>query len=234
MAGRLRPPTRAQLELRNGYRRRRAREGGRDDERRATVTAPRGPWLAALAFAVLPVACSASTKHTPPTATNLGAGASLPSSTTSTTSPVRYTVARGDTLTAIARRFHVDVAAIASANHLTNTDQLNPGQVLIIPPAPPVRLVITPARGILGNVFAFSLTGAKADEIVVFEVVRPDGGKFVGPQHVAHPDGSVSTTYLTVFGDALGQYRVLAAGNEGTLAHTEFEVSAPPPATTTR
>jgi LysM repeat protein len=147
--------------------------------------------------------------------------------TTSTTTLTRYAVARGDSLTAIARRFHVSVEAVAAANHLTDLNQLTQGQVLIIPPAPPVSLVIRPAQGPLGSAFTFSLSGAKPDEVVQFEVVRPDGGKFVGPSHIAQPDGTVTTTYATVFGDALGTYKVLAAGNQGTVTHTEFAVVAP-------
>jgi len=49
--------------------------------------------------------------------------------TTRTTRPtttvplICYQASRGDTLTAIARRFGVSVAAIAAANHISNPDQ---------------------------------------------------------------------------------------------------------------
>jgi LysM repeat protein len=196
------------------------------------MTATRWPRLAAPALACLLVACTSGSKAQgrPPSAAQGPAATTVAPTTTTTTPP--YTVARGDTLTKIARRFNVDVAALASANHLTNLNQITPGQVLVIPAPKPVTLVIRPAKAVLGSVFTFNLTGAKADELILFEVLRPDGGKFVGQPHVAHPDGTVSTTYLTVFGDALGQYKVLAAGNEGTVAHTAFEVTAPPTATT--
>jgi LysM repeat protein len=194
------------------------------------VTAVRGSRLAALVLACALVACSAGAKRPSPATTYVGPAPTL--ATTTSTSPTRYAVARGDTLTGIARRFDVSVAAIAGANHLTKLDQLVPGQVLVIPKPPPVGLVIRPAQGVLGDAFTFSLTGAKPDEVVVFEVVRPDGGKFVGPAHVTQPDGTVSTSYSTVFGDALGLYKVLAAGNEGTVVHAEFQVLAPPSSTT--
>jgi LysM repeat protein len=200
---------------------------------RRAVTTARAPRLVALVLTLagLCTACTTGHEHPQPTSTSSARPAATVA-TTSTTAPTRYRVAPGDTLTAIARRFHVSVAAVAIANHLTNLNQLTLGQVLVIPPAPPVRLAIRPAQGTLGSAFTFALTGAKPDEVVQFEVVRPDGGKFVGPAHVAQPDGSVSTTYGTVFGDALGTYKVLAAGNEGTVVHTEFVVVAPAANTT--
>ena len=45
-----------------------------------------------------------------------------------------YTIADGDTLTAIAARFHVSIAAIARANDLDPKYALTPGQPLWIPP----------------------------------------------------------------------------------------------------
>lgn len=44
-----------------------------------------------------------------------------------------YTVKAGDTLTAIAIRFGTTVAAIASANNITNINNIGVGQVLVIP-----------------------------------------------------------------------------------------------------
>ncbi len=54
-----------------------------------------------------------------------------------------YTVQPGDTLAALAVRFHVSIAALVAANNLASTDRLLVGQVLRIPPAesasPPAR-----------------------------------------------------------------------------------------------
>src|SRR5574341_904073 len=46
-----------------------------------------------------------------------------------------YTVARGDTLASIARRFGVTWAALAAANNLADPDHIFYGQVLVIPGA---------------------------------------------------------------------------------------------------
>jgi len=48
-------------------------------------------------------------------------------------SPRTYTVKVGDTLYAIAVKFGTTVAAIASANNISNPNQISVGQVLIIP-----------------------------------------------------------------------------------------------------
>lgn len=95
--------------------------------------------------------------------------------TTTTTPPTTYQVKRGDNLTAIARFFGVSSAAIAAANQLGGGDRLTEGQVLQIPPTPPAGLSVTPPDGIAGNVFTFTVTGAKVGEAITFQVVAPGG-----------------------------------------------------------
>jgi GH25 family lysozyme M1 (1,4-beta-N-acetylmuramidase) len=51
----------------------------------------------------------------------------------STSTPRTYTVKSGDTLTVIAVKYGTTVAAIASANNITNINNISMGQVLIIP-----------------------------------------------------------------------------------------------------
>ena len=55
--------------------------------------------------------------------------------TTTTTIPDSYVVQEGDTLSAIAERFHVDVAQLASANGITDPDDIQAGQPLAVPRA---------------------------------------------------------------------------------------------------
>jgi len=79
----------------------------------------------------------------------------------------RYTVVRGDTLGAIARRFGTTVQAIAQRNNIANPNLIFPGQVLIISggtgpvptPGGPVPTSYPPISGgfeLGGHVFSFS------------------------------------------------------------------------------
>lgn len=78
-----------------------------------------------------------------------GQGQQAPTAGGATTSsaPATYTVKQGDTLSVIARRHGVSMAALAQANSLTNPDALRIGQVLTIPgrTAAPVAAPATPA-----------------------------------------------------------------------------------------
>jgi LysM repeat protein len=147
--------------------------------------------------------------------------------TTTTTAPaINYQVQRGDTLTSIARKFHVAVATILAANQLADPDHLSEGQTLVIPPAPPIQLTITPANGLGGTSFAFKLIGAKPAEAVTFEIDYP-GGKFTGPPHTASNEGDVSAMYVSSVGAAPGNYDVIALGSQGTMARASFKVDGP-------
>jgi LysM repeat protein len=143
--------------------------------------------------------------------------------TTTTAPPITYQVKRGDNLTQIARFFGVSSAAIAAANQLAGVDRLTEGQVLQIPPAPPAGLNVTPPDGIAGNVFIFTVTGAKVGEAITFQVVAPGGGTFTGSPHPAAQDGSVTTSYRTD-GDAAGKYDVVATGDRGTSLRGSYRL----------
>jgi LysM repeat protein len=136
-----------------------------------------------------------------------------------------YVVKRGDTLSAIARRFHVAISAIESENHLANPDVLTAGATLRIPNAPPVKLAVEPAIGPHGRVFTIHLTGAIPSEQITFAIDSPTG-RYSGAPHVAGDDGSVSTTYQTATGDPTGPYTVTAHGGQGTDAKDTFFVTA--------
>lgn len=71
----------------------------------------------------------------------------IPGTTAPTPPPatsVKYTVKAGDTLYSIASKYNTTVAAIASANKITNTNLISVGQVLIIPvkQAPPPVMTV--------------------------------------------------------------------------------------------
>jgi LysM repeat protein len=50
------------------------------------------------------------------------------------TSRKRHVVTKGETLTSIARRYHVTVDALVGANHISKQTPLHVGQKLLIPP----------------------------------------------------------------------------------------------------
>jgi LysM repeat protein len=147
--------------------------------------------------------------------------------TTTTTAPAtNYQVQRGDTLTSIAKKFHVTVATILATNQLADPDHLSEGQTLVIPPAPPVSVTVTPPNGLGGTAFALKVVGAKPGESVTFEIDYPDG-KFTGPPHIASNEGEVGATYTSSVGAAPGTYQVIAVGSEGTMVKATFRVDGP-------
>ena len=144
---------------------------------------------------------------------------------TTTGAPIAYQVERGDTLTTIATRFGVAAAKIVAANQISDQDHLAEGQSLLIPPPPPVRLAITPAKTTPGGSVRLELLGAKPSEIVIFEIDSPNE-KFNGPPHTASDDGTVTATYEPAFSDLAGTYSVTAKGNQATTAQGSFRVVA--------
>jgi LysM repeat protein len=151
------------------------------------------------------------------------AAAPSTAATTTTAPPVNYLVKRGDTITSIARQFHVPIAVIVAANHLADPNHLVEGQSLVIPPFPPVQLAITPPEAQVGATFELKLTGAQPSETVTFEIDTPDN-KYTGPPHAASADGVVTTTYQSAVGNTPGVYNVVAKGNQGTTAQASFRV----------
>lgn len=78
---------------------------------------------------------SAATPITSTTATAIVAATGTVTATTTPSGPVvlRYTVAEGDDLRSIAERFSVSTQTIISYNNLADPDNLQLGQVLLIP-----------------------------------------------------------------------------------------------------
>lgn len=145
--------------------------------------------------------------------------------TTTAAQPTTYQVERGDTMSAIAKRFHVSIDTLVAANHLASANTLAPGQILQIPPPPPLSLSVAPPSGSGGTGFGVKLEGAQPAEIIRFEIDAPSGKKFSGPPHTASPDGEVNATYQTNPEDPVGNYTVIATGDRGTSATAQFTVT---------
>jgi LysM repeat protein len=148
--------------------------------------------------------------------------ASRPGPTT-TGPPIVYTVQRGDTLTSIGQKYSVTPKAILAINQIPNPDNLTEGEHLMVPRAPPLRLVVSPVRTTAGESVRLRLTGAKPSESVTFAITSPTG-TFTGPAHVASDEGSVSTKYEPALADPAGIYTVVAHGSQGTTAQAKFQV----------
>jgi LysM repeat protein len=170
------------------------------------------------------VGCSGGTKKHAASVASTTTSATTAAPTT-TTIPARiYTVKSGDTLSAIANRFHATVSAIMARNHLKNADKLALGQRLSLPPPLPLALVVSPARGAQGDAFHFTLTGAAPGETITFKIQSPKS-TYSGAPHTAAIDGSVNATYQTAFTDPTGKYNVTASGNKGTTLSASFVVT---------
>jgi LysM repeat protein len=198
---------------------------------RSTAGTLRGHLTVAVACVALAAGCSTSgsTRHVDASTSTTVAPAvstSTTARTTTTTTPsITYRVKRGDTLTKIANHFRVSISAIVSGNHVANPDRLTEGQTLRIPPAPPLKLVVTPPEGQAGQAFQLKLTGALPSETIKFEIDSP-AAKYTGGPHTASADGRVTATYQTALSGPTGTYTVTATGNQGTTIRTGFRVVA--------
>ena len=195
------------------------------DSRRAMVSS----LTAAIICAPLLVGCSSSSdrsvRHVSTTAQ--ARSTTTAPKTTTTTQLKSYQVKSGDRLTTIANRFHVSVAAIVFVNHIADPDRLTEGQILRIPTQPPLSLLVTPPRGNRGQTFELSLIGAKASEVIRFEITSP-AGKRTGPPHIASKNGSVTTRYQTSAVNPPGTYKVIAHGNKGAKVRATFVIVSRP------
>jgi LysM repeat protein len=155
------------------------------------------------------------------------------STTTTAAAPmISYTVARGDTITAIAQRFGVQVAAIAFVNRLPNLDTLAVGQVLRIPPPPPLGFTVDPAHGPAGTSFLLHVTGLRPSDQVTFVITAPGQSPYTGPPHSPGPDGSVTATYQSWPNDPTGPYAVVAHASGGRSFAGGFRVDPAAPVST--
>jgi LysM repeat protein len=186
-----------------------------------------------LAVIVL-IGCSGTStaRHKSSTTTGTATTSTSTPTTTSTTVPAtRYRVRRGDTLGAIAARFHVTVGALVARNHLANPDRIAEGQTLIIPPAVRVELTISPRHGPAGQAFHFTLRGAVPGDTVRFETDSTTARQ-LGPPHNVPRSGIVIATFATSPEDAVGTYTVTATSNLSASVRAVFVIVAAAPSTT--
>jgi LysM repeat protein len=179
-----------------------------------------------LVLIVIVAARSASRRTRPVTATvssTVSTVTTTTATTTTTTPLIIYRVKLGDSLTKIANHFHVSIAAIVSRNQIAKPDRLSEGQTLLIPPAPPLKLIITPPEGQPGQAFQLKLTGAVPSETIKFEIDSTTR-RYTGGPHTASADGAVTATYQTDLAGPTGIYHVTATGNLGTTVHARFLV----------
>jgi LysM repeat protein len=177
--------------------------------------------------AALMAACSTSggTRRSAATVPGFASTTTTAKARTTTTTPHNtYRVKRGDTLTKIANHFRVSISAITARNHIANADQLHEGQTLVIPPAPPRKLIVSPHTGQPGQAFRLALTGAVPSETIKFEIDSPKS-KYTGGPHTASTDGAVIATYQSAFSDPTGVYNVTATGNRGTILRATFVIA---------
>jgi LysM repeat protein len=165
------------------------------------------------------------TRRVTATSSTVSTSSTTTATATTTTPLVIYRVKRGDSLTKISNRFRVSISALVSRNHIANPNRLSEGQVLVIPPAPPLKLIVTPSEGQAGQAFQLKLTGAVPSETIRFEIDSATG-KYTGGPHTVSADGAVTATYQTDLAGPTGRYNVTAAGNLGTIVRAGFVVVA--------
>jgi hypothetical protein len=75
---------------------------------------------------------------------------------------------------------------------------------------------------LIGETIVLHITGFQAGEKVTFTITKPDGTSFTGPPHVVAADGTVEARYS---GSLSGTYTVLARGDRGDQAQSQFTVN---------
>ena len=86
-------------------------------------------------------------------------------------------------------------------------------------------LTVTPPTGPVGSTFTLVATGFLPGEPMTFEIDVSKQERFVGPSHVAGPDGKVTATYTPQPRNPSGTYAVKAVGARGTRAEGKLTVA---------
>jgi LysM repeat protein len=159
-----------------------------------------------------PAAPVAAAPHaTPPVATTPAAPTASPASQASST----YTILRGDTITAIARKFGVTIAAVLSANGLSASSIIYAGRTLVIPGAG-----LAPAQVGPVTVVPSSSSSAQANAQVIISVGRslgvPDYGIVIALA-AAEQESSLQNLH---YGDrdSVGLFQQRPSAGWGTVA----------------
>lgn len=103
-----------------------------------------------------------------------------------------YTVQSGDLLSFIASDYGVSMNSIIWSNNLTNSDSLQPGQILKIPPVSGIIHTVKKGENIASLAKKY---GVEEVKIVEFNDLPQSGEIQVGDELIV-PDGQLKTTYL--------------------------------------
>ena len=103
------------------------------------------------------------------------------------TQMVEYAVQEGDLLSFIASDYGVSVESIMWANGLKNADNINPGQILKIPPVTGVVYVVKKGDTVLSIAKQFQ---GEASKIIEFNSLAQEGALQIGTQLII-PDGKM-------------------------------------------
>jgi LysM repeat protein len=130
-----------------------------------------------------------------PATAALATAAIVATVTPSSDLPDVYTVAAGDTLSAIARRFDIDIDVLRSLNALGDADNILVGQNL--------RLVVAPTATTVSAPDATKDAGSKIDIATVGPTRQPTSTIEAPIERSGNPIGSLNRTYQIRSGDTL-------------------------------
>ncbi len=142
----------------------------------------------------------------------LGAsGALCASVSASANNTPSHTVQHGESLSTLARKYHLNVQDLVVANHLKNADALKDGMKLVIPPPPAKQFVKATMRK----------PGFISGDRISLRMAPAVDGRRIDMFDMATP--------LTVTADKLGWYQVtMADGRQGWIRQDFVKLGAPP------
>ncbi|HTN81674.1 MAG TPA: LysM domain-containing protein [Acidimicrobiales bacterium] len=109
------------------------------------MKAAAGVGLAVTALVALLAACGGDDSGSAAATTAAIITTTTTIATTTTATQVTYVIAKGDSLSKIAKKFNMTVEQLITINNIKDADHIEAGQVLIIVPAPPAATPTTTA-----------------------------------------------------------------------------------------